>query len=248
MANRAKPIEPLSEQEIADLIRAARPESLTGARARALISLLAYGGLRISEALAVRPQDVDLEAGTIAILRGKGGKQRVVALLPEGVPHVERWMRKRKKLAPAGSPLLCTVKQGANVSAKLAMQPGRPLCRNYAQHLLRRLAERAGIERRVHPHGLRHSHAALLALRGKLPTDIRDQLGHSSLGTTSTYLEAFAPAARVARIRDEPTFQQPALRRLLDALDRLPEDDVALLADLLRERATPTNAQRGRPA
>lgn len=199
---RQKPIEPLTEQEIASLIRAARPESLSGARARALISLLAYGGLRIGEALALRPHDVDLEGGTVSVLRGKGGKQRVAALLAEGIPHVERWMRKRRPVTSTG-PLLCTVKRGANVNGG-TMRPGQPLGRDYAQHLLRRLASRAGIDRRVHPHGLRHSHAHLLALRGKLPTDIMQQLGHANLATTSGYLNSFAPASRVDRLREEP--------------------------------------------
>jgi integrase/recombinase XerD len=60
-----------------------------------------------------------------------------------------------------------------------------------------RLARRAGIEKRVHPHGLRHTHAAELALEGQPMNLIQAQLGHSSLATTSRYLAHIAPAELV---------------------------------------------------
>jgi len=57
--------------------------------------------------------------------------------------------------------------------------------------------QRAGIEKRVHAHGLRHTHAAELALEGKAMNLIQAQLGHSSLATTSRYLAHIAPAELV---------------------------------------------------
>ena len=56
-----------------------------------------------------------------------------------------------------------------------------------------RLARRAGIEKRVHPHGLRHTHAAELAFEGAPMNLIEAQLGHSSLATTSRYLAPHRP-------------------------------------------------------
>lgn len=198
---REKPIEPLTEDELDRLIAAAPESNPSGARARALVSLLAYAGLRVGEALAVRPQDVDLEAGTVNVLRGKGHRQRIAALLPEGAVHIENWMEQRARAGLNGShPLLCTISTGKNVLAD-TMEPGAPLGRPYVHRLLQRLAERAEVTRRVHAHGLRHSHAHILASRGKLVTDIRDQLGHSNLATTSGYLDSFAPAGRIERLR-----------------------------------------------
>lgn len=182
-----KPIEPLSAPELESLILAARPESASGCRARALVSLLAYAGLRVSEAVAVEVRDLDLAAGVVNVRRGKGGRQRQAALLREGESHVVRWLARRERLGLAG-PLLCTL-------------GGGPLDRSYVWRLLRRLAVRAGIEKRVHPHGLRHSHAHLLALRGHIITDLRDQLGHSSLKTTDLYLSRFSGADRIKRLR-----------------------------------------------
>jgi len=198
---RTRPIEPLTESELQALIRAASPRSPSGCRNRALIATAAYAGLRIAEILALQPKDVDLEAGEVQVLRGKGARQRTAALLPGAEGHLERWLRVRAELGvPRSAPLFCTISSGRNTLAG-PMKPGRPVTRPYVHAMLQRLAARAGIEKRVHPHGLRHTHAHLLAERGKLVTDIRDQLGHASLATTSRYLDSFAPAGRVARLR-----------------------------------------------
>lgn len=195
---RAKPIETLSEDQVIDLIRAASGRAPSGVRNRALLAVLYYAGLRVGEALSLRVSDVDLERGQVSVRRGKGAKQRVAALLPGGVPYVERWVRLRRSLGMRG-PLFCTISSGGNELAG-EMKPGRPLLRPYVAAVLRRLAQRAGIESRVHPHGLRHSHARLLAERGAMMPDVRDQLGHNSLATTSAYLDSFAPAGRVQRL------------------------------------------------
>lgn len=70
----------------------------------------------------------------------------------------------------------------------------------YARHLLPRLAKRAGLEWRVHPHGLRHTHAADLALAGVLVLTIQQQLGHNSLTTTEAYLRKGGVRLDVARM------------------------------------------------
>lgn len=193
---RQKPIEPLTEEEVKSLLLAASAKSATGLRGRALVALLAYAGLRISEALAVLPKDVDLEAGVVAVLRGKGHRQRVAAILPEAEVHLERWAKRRERAGLNGKhPFLCTISRGERLT------PGAPLHRGNVRVYLGRLKMAAGIDKRVHPHGLRHSHAHMLAARGKLVTDIRDQLGHASLHTTTSYLDSFAPAGRVERLR-----------------------------------------------
>jgi site-specific recombinase XerD len=71
---------------------------------------------------------------------------------------------------------------------------GRPLKPSYVRTMLPRLAARAGITRRVHPHGLRHAHAAELMWEGVPVPIIQRQLGHASLATTDRYLRSIAPA------------------------------------------------------
>lgn len=191
-ANKGKtyPAEILTEQEVSALIRAASPRSASGIRARALIALLYRGGLRVSEALALEPKDVDQNRGTVSVLRGKGNKRRVVGLDPAAFALIERWMDYRRSLKlPPRRPLLCTLK-------------GNALDSSYVRRLLPRLGERAGIEKRVHAHGLRHTHAAELAVEGKPVNLIQRQLGHSSLATTSRYLDHIAPQDLIGAMQD----------------------------------------------
>ena len=135
----------------------------------------------MSEALGLRPKDVDRTRGTVRILHGKGNKARTVGLDPEAFAVVERWLDRRAERGINGrAPIFCSLE-------------GNALHTAYVRALLRRLAMRAGIEKRVHPHALRHSHAAELA-RERLPVNlIQAQLGHSSLATTSRYLAHIAP-------------------------------------------------------
>lgn len=202
MSPRQRVIEPLSRDEVLALIQAAG-RGVSGVRNRALIAAGAFAGLRVAELLALKPKDVDLSAGEVHVLAGKGGRRRVVALLPEAVPYLERWLDVRGALGLNGRhPLFCSISEGGNARAKAgATSRGRALSRPYVAQMLVRLAQRAGIEKRVHPHGLRHTHAHLLALRGAMVSDIRDQLGHSSLATTSRYLGSFAAGDRVQRLR-----------------------------------------------
>ena len=113
-------------------------------------------GVRISEALELRPHDVDFQNGAVRVRLGKGLKPRTTVLSDlDALPLIELWLEERGKLQAVGqgAPLLCTLR-------------GTPTDPSYARHLLPRLAKRAGLERRVHPHGLRHTHAADLALAG----------------------------------------------------------------------------------
>jgi site-specific recombinase XerD len=64
--------------------------SPTGQRNQVLLTILYWGGLRISEALALHPKDLDPVSGTLTVLHGKGNKRRTVGLAPEAVAVVER--------------------------------------------------------------------------------------------------------------------------------------------------------------
>ncbi len=145
------PGEILAPDEVRSLIQAASSRAPTGIRNRALIVMLYRGGLRISEALDLRLKDIDRQAGTVRILHGKGDRARTVGLDPEAFAVVERWIDARSSRRINGrAPLFCTLQ-------------GKPLDTAYVRALLPRLAKRAGIEKRVHAHGLRHTHAAELA-------------------------------------------------------------------------------------
>ena len=186
---RKYPAEVLRPEEVTALLRACSTRAPSGIRNRALIAVLYRGGLRLAEALALLPKDVDLDRGAVRVLHGKGDQPRTVALDPGALALVERWLAERHQLGVTSRRrLFCTL-------------TGQPLDPSYVRRLLPRLAERAGIDKRVHAHGLRHTHAAELAREGQPINLIRDQLGHRSLATTDRYLRDIAPEERLNALR-----------------------------------------------
>lgn len=187
-SGRRFPPEPLTPGEI-DSLMGACSSRLTGLRDRALIAVLYRSGLRISEALALLPKDLDPDRGTVRVLRGKGDKARTVGMDAAGFGHVERWLTARgEKGVAAAAPVFCTL-------------GGRPLRTSYVRVLLPRLARRAGVERRVHAHGFRHTHASELRGEGVEIGVISKQLGHASIATTAVYLDHIAPVRVIEAMR-----------------------------------------------
>lgn len=170
------------------LLRAPSNRAPTGIRNRALLTLLYRTGLRISEALALRPKDVDRKAGTVRVLHGKGDKARVVGMDPEAFAALDRWLDVRSTCNIAAATVFCTLK-------------GRPVSSAYVRAFLVRVARRAGIDKRVHAHGLRHTFAAEMRTEGKEIGIISKALGHSSIATTARYLDHVAPTAVIDAMR-----------------------------------------------
>jgi site-specific recombinase XerD len=188
--------EPLTAEEVRALIKSSSTRGPSGIRNRALIAVLWRGGLRIGEALALYPRDLDRDAGTVRVRHGKGDKTRLVCIDAEALAHLDRWLDWRARLGVgARAPVFCTIATGTTRRA------GEALDASYVRQLLPRLARRAGIDKRVHAHGLRHTHALDLVTAGATITDIRDQLGHANVATTDAYLRRVAPADRIKRLR-----------------------------------------------
>ncbi len=186
---RRRPPEVLTEPEAIALIKACSQRAPSGVRNRALIAVLWRSGLRISEALALELRDLDLEAGTLRVRHGKGDRSRTVGVDEQTAALLARWLDRRRSLGPgARAPVFCTLRGGR-------------LDSSYVRRLLPRLARRAGVDRRVHAHGLRHTYAAELA-RERTPINvIRDALGHTSLAVTDRYLRDVAPMHVIDTIR-----------------------------------------------
>lgn len=192
--NRGKkfPAEILTEQEVKALLYATNDRWPTGLRNRALIAALYGAGLRIQEALDLRPTDVNVQEQSIRILHGKGDEARFVGIDQGALVHVVRWMDARKARRTPGRILFCTL-------------DGGPIAQSYVRVMLGRMRLRAGIDKRVHPHGLRHTHAVELERSGVPVTVIQKQLGHTHLNTTATYLDHISPSARIAQIGQRRT-------------------------------------------
>ena len=193
------PAEPLTEVEVIELIRACSRRAPTGIRNSALIALLYRTGLRIGEALALKPKDVDVEKCTARVLHGKGDKARLVGLDEQTCTMLARWLDARSSLGlTARQPIFCTITRGNG------SKPGQPLEQAYIRSLLPRLARKAGIDKRVHAHGLRHSHAFELAGEGVPMHVIQQQLGHSNLSVTSRYINHLGSREVVEAMRRRP--------------------------------------------
>lgn len=177
---RTFPAEPLTVAEAEALLGACSATAPTGVRNRALIVLMWRGGLRIAEALALKVSDVDPDRGTVRVLRGKGSKPRTVGLDPGAMALVQRWIETRKARGIRNGTLICTL-------------AGGEVYQQYVRILLQRLAAEVGIDKRVTPHGLRHTHAAELAHEGTPINVISRQLGHANSGVTARYIDHLAP-------------------------------------------------------
>jgi len=181
------PAEPLTPAESQALIAACSPNCPTGIRNRALIAILWRAGLRISEAVALYPKDID-DDGTLRILHGKGDKARTVAIDKEALDTIRRWMDERKRLGLTRAPLFCTLK-------------GTAIKADYVRHLLPRLRKKAKIEKRCHPHGMRHSYACDLLDEGHDIRVIQSALGHERLETTAIYLDHLKPQRTIEALK-----------------------------------------------
>jgi site-specific recombinase XerD len=202
--------EVLEEGELEALLAQINTKTPTGARNFALLQLMAQTGIRCGEALQVKSADVRQEEwGTngdrvkVWVLRlqhTKGNQKR------QGIPLAAAtrqalavWQEKRAARGIKGGPLFCTVSEGRRVhpaataagfgagTEEATLRPGEALDSRYVRDLVKHLAANAGIERRVHPHMLRHT--ALTALYDKT-RDLRmvqTVAGHTTSRMTERY-------------------------------------------------------------
>jgi integrase/recombinase XerD len=166
----------LSPAEAERLIDAAAGTSPRSLRDQALVELLYGAGLRVSEAVGLDRTGVDLEERLVRCT-GKGGKERIVPIGRRAAEALRRYLaRGRPFLDRRHRPELFLNAQGG------------PLTRAGAFLILRRLAERAGLDpARIHPHLLRHSFATHLLEGGADLRSVQEMLGHADLATTELY-------------------------------------------------------------
>lgn len=201
-AGKKYPAEIYTREEI-DRLMAKMGRGPSGARNRALTAVMRRSGLRVAEALALQLKDVDLVAGTLQILHGKGDRRRIVGLDQETIALLEVWLEYRRKLKIGpGCPLFCVISKPTL---------GKALYSSTVREMLKRAAVKAGIEKRVHPHGMRHTFAVEL-LREGVPTPlIKKALGHTSLDTTERYLDHLEPMEVVTMMRKRASHEIPPL-------------------------------------
>lgn len=174
----------LSLDEVLALLEGAGGDAPTDGplmlRNRALLEMLYSTGARISEAVSLAIDDVDTQARSV-LLRGKGGKQRLVPIGRPAVAALDAYLvRGRPDLARRG-------RSGPAQGAIFLNARGGRLSRQSAWQVLQDAAERAGISAAVSPHTLRHSFATHLLDGGADVRVVQELLGHASVTTTQIY-------------------------------------------------------------
>jgi integrase len=184
------PGETLTADEMRRLLDAAlHPSNARGSyeppsatRNHALLTLLWRCGLRSGEARALMPRNVNLPARTIYVPKSKTpAGLRTVGVDDMAAESLERWLSVRGELGIGDtSPVFCTTLHG---------MPGRPLGESFLPEAIKRCARQAGIAKRAHAHGLRHTYASEVVREGVALPVVSRMLGHADTQITHRYLD-----------------------------------------------------------
>jgi len=216
----------LTPEETEALLARVRTGSPTGLRNRAMLQAMLGAGLRVSEVVGLRGVDVDLKKGTIRVNLGKGSKDRVVPVDGQTRGWLQAWSEKREALGFNGrQPFFPGLRGGRTGQGE--RKRGDALTPRYVQFLVKRLAEAAGIEKRVTPHTLRHTYATRMLERpGLTIRDVQTLLGHANVANTQIYTHVNEEELR-EKVQAEDQAQEPTvdpqvqeLARAIAALDQ----------------------------
>jgi len=204
-----KPVGFLDEADVTALLKEPDLTKWIGRRDRALLLVATQTGLRVSELVGLRREDVSLGTGAHVRCRGKGRKQRATPLRKDAIAVLKLWMAEND--GPPSAPLFPSSRGGA-------------LSRDAVEALLKRHFAGAQEQRpslkvkKVTPHTLRHSAAMALLQHGVDRSVIALWLGHESVETTQIYLHADMGLKERALAHTTPTKQKPARYRAGDKL------------------------------
>lgn len=167
----------LDEDEVTRLMDTTTGDTFTDRRDRALLETIYGGGLRVSEATGLNLPDLQMDQG-FAVVRGKGGKERLAPLGGGATTAVEGYLPERA---------VRVEKLMSGVEALFINKNGTRLNVRSVRRILDRRASVAGIRKAVTPHTLRHSFATHLLNRGADLRAVQELLGHANLTTTQIY-------------------------------------------------------------
>ncbi len=157
----------LNSQEMNRLIEATSEKK----RDHAIIMLLAYSGMRVSELCSLDVEDVDFIESIVRIRSGKGDKDRIVVVDGKALESLKEYLHNEKR---SNGPLFIS-------------QKGTRITSVQVERLIKKYSQLAGIKKRVTPHVIRHTFATILLKNGADIRFIQQLLGHSSISTTEIY-------------------------------------------------------------
>lgn len=176
----------LTEGEVARMLAAAK-----SIREQAMMAILAYAGIRNRELCNLRVRNVNLDSNFLQIINGKGGHDRVAYISRECAKIISCYLSEYPRRSDE---YLFT-----------SLAKGKPYNGWALRRVIRVVAKRAGITKRVHPHLFRHSLATNLIKKGANLVTVQNQLGHARLETTLRYVQSCPQ-----RIQDEYQYFVPS--------------------------------------
>ena len=183
----------LTEDEQEQLLEQANPRYPTGERNQTMLRLMLNTGLRLAEVTALKWRDIDLTTGKLMVRQGKGSKDRTLWVAEGDIDRLRSWRERQATVCGAGEHVFTTLQ-------------GQPLGHRYVQRMVKRLAAKAGIDKNVSPHTLRHSFATDLYRETSKIRLVQKVLGHSDPSTTMIYTHIFDEEVESAL----KSFRQPA--------------------------------------
>lgn len=171
----------LEESEVQGILNAFNLRYPTGLRNRVVVEAMFRAGLRVSEVCALHLGHIKMERRIIEVHEGKGKKDRNVPFDGELAFWLLKWTENRPECVKSDKhiPFFCQITKG---------REGMPLCQQYLDTVVKRMAVRAGVEReKVSCHTFRHSYATMLINNGFNIREIQCLLGHSDVSTTMLY-------------------------------------------------------------
>lgn len=183
----------LTQEEALKLLDYVRDQSRDPWRDLALFTVFLYGGLRISEVISLRPEDLKFGESLVEVLHAKGQKQRQVPFPEEALGILRRYLEERRFKE---APYLFTGRTGAKLS------------RSSAYYIVKQFVRALGLDPAISPHKLRHTCATLLLEAGVDLRFIQEFLGHADISTTQIYAHVSAAKLREVILEKNPLRRQ----------------------------------------
>ena len=183
----------LSEADVEALLAAPDVGTALGLRDRAMFEVLYASGLRVSELVALKTIEANLDAGVVRIL-GKGAKERLVPLGEEAVQWVQRYLREARP----------GLRKRTNSDALFLTARGAAMTRQACWHNIKRYGARAIPGKSLSPHVLRHAFATHLINHGADLRVVQMLLGHSDISTTQIYTHVARERLKALHAKHHP--------------------------------------------
>ena len=169
----------LTQDEVERLLKHPNAKKKKGMRDRALLELLYATGLRVSEAVNLRMEDVNSEVGFVKC-HGKGGKERIVPVGKIALKYLDMYLKKTR-------PYYLRKKGRAIVKEVFISKLGKKISRQSIWKMIKKYSTECAINKDITPHTLRHSFATHLLERGADLRVVQEMLGHADIATTQIY-------------------------------------------------------------